>query len=686
LAKVDRRLPPPDATNWHARAESGLRAHRLDYRPHLDGLRALAVYLVVAFHTGLGGFRGGFVGVDVFFVLSGFFVTSILLRDLAASGRIDGPRFYARRVRRLLPAALVALFVIAIAYAIVATPAEMLDALGGFRAACLYVANWYFIRQSTDYFAANINASPVLHFWSLAVEEQFYLLWPMLLGALYFVARASRWRWWIVRLLVIAAATASALAAWNIGRTTLDRAYFGTDTRAYQLLAGALLALSPQAFRFATRSGRAMRWVGALAVAGIVAVASSAVQVSPITRGFFAAAMTSIAIVALEAPVGGLVKRLLSSAQMTYLGRLSYGIYLWHWPVAVIVLHNHRVGSPALFVLTCVLATALAAISFHLLEQPVRRSHALDRYGRPVLVIAVAASILVGLLVIPTVLDRGGAAVSDARARMIDWRGARTDVEKLPDCLHASIARCTVAHGTKQRVLLMGDSYAQMWMPTFEQIAKDRSLTLVVAAMDACPWQRGLFYLGQGSLYQSCKRHQADWYDRIVPSVDPDIVVLAQAGAGSSQFQLPLTFPDGRKLSSADPGYMQAFEDASAASIDALQPAIRRVVIIEPTPSTYPLNPLSCLSTGRPPSHCVYKVDATPSPLELYYRTLSRNGDIRSLDVDRVVCPRLPVCDAGVGGVITRRDANGHLTASFARSVAGAIDQRLNASGVFGTT
>src|SRR5438067_12085221 len=149
-----------DATNERATTPRAGR-DTVRYQPHLDGLRTIAVYLVVAFHAGLGGFRGGFVGVDVFFVLSGFFVTSILLRDLAASGRIDGPRFYAGRVRRILPAALVTLVASASAYAIVATPAEMLDALGGFRAACLYVANWYFIRQSTDYFAANINANPV---------------------------------------------------------------------------------------------------------------------------------------------------------------------------------------------------------------------------------------------------------------------------------------------------------------------------------------------------------------------------------------------------------------------------------------------------------------------------------------------------------------------------------------------
>ena len=197
----------------------------LRYRPHLDGLRAVAVYLVVAYHSGLGVFSGGFIGVDIFFVLSGFLVTKILVRDLASVGHVRGRQFYARRVRRILPAASVTLVATALVYSVVATPAEMLEALGGFRAAFLYVANWYFIGQSTDYFAASVESNPVLTFWSLAVEEQFYLVWPMLLGGLYLVtARAGRWRWWTLRTLVVAVGLASAIAALRLRETDLARA------------------------------------------------------------------------------------------------------------------------------------------------------------------------------------------------------------------------------------------------------------------------------------------------------------------------------------------------------------------------------------------------------------------------------------------------------------------------------
>jgi hypothetical protein len=240
--------------------------------------------------------------------------------------------------------------------------------------------------------------------------------------------------------------------------------------------------------------------------------------------------------------------------------------------------------------------------------------------------------------------------------------------------------------GTRQRVLLIGDSHAQMWLPAFEMIARTESLTLSVAVLDACPWQRGLFYVDRGSLYRNCKRHQADWYDRVVPEFDPDIVILVQSGLGDPHFPLPITFPDGRKLGFGAPGYDAAFIQASAATLETLREQKRRIVIVEPIPKTFPFDPVSCLSRGGPPSDCTHKVDARPSALELYYRRASHESNVWSLDLDRLVCPRLPICDPIVHDVIVRRDENSHLTATFARSVAPAIEKILQARGILGRT
>ena len=236
------------------------------YRAHLDGLRAVAVYLVVAFHAGAYRFSGGFVGVDVFFVLSGYLVTQVLLRDLSEHGSIRFGRFYARRVRRLLPASMVTLLVTAVVFTAVATPAEVAEAARAFRAAFLYVANWFFLGESTEYFGDQVDENPVLHFWSLAVEEQFYIVWPVAFAAVVALwRRAGRHGWWGVRATVAAGAAASLTWALVLQRTSPDRAYFGTDARAYQLLAGALLALAPGV---AYRLGRSRAAATAVAGAG----------------------------------------------------------------------------------------------------------------------------------------------------------------------------------------------------------------------------------------------------------------------------------------------------------------------------------------------------------------------------------------------------------------------------------
>ncbi|MDQ1534747.1 MAG: hypothetical protein QOF28_2508 [Actinomycetota bacterium] len=662
---------PPDLTTGSARTET--------YRPYLDGLRTVAVYFVVAFHSDLPGFRGGFVGVDTFFVLSGYLVTQILARDLAGRGRVDWRRFYSRRVRRILPAALVVLLVTAFVYAAVATPLEVLDAVGGFRASFFYVANWYFFHQSTDYFAANVNSNPVLHFWSLAVEEQFYLLWPLLLGGLYVVSgRAGARRWTVMRVSVVAAAVASAIEALHLGATNLGRAYYGTDTRAYQLLAGAALALSPQLFRLAAGSRQKARLsatVSVLALGALVLLATSAFDLSPISRGVLVAVAAAVLIVALENARGGPAKRALSWNPVTYLGRISYGTYLWHWPVIVLVTHGAHRNSLELFAIACVASTGLAAASFHLIEHPLRVSAGLDRFKTPVIAIGFATSILVGVVVVPPILDAGRTEVSalatpEARrsgVELLDWKVARYDKPQIPDCLNAPVEQCTMVHGSGAHVILIGDSDARMWVPPLVEIARRFSLTFSVAVADACPWQLGLYYPNSST---ECRTRQADWYDRVVPQLHPDVVIVADRALDDPVFDpqslTPKHYTDRASLEAA-------LEDVTTKSIDRLSAPRRKVVLFEPTPlAALSDDPLSCLSTGHPASKCVYEANRQPTPFERFLRTIAARPDVWSVDLDRLACPRLPRCDPVVGKVIVKRDAS-HLTATYTGTLADSL-------------
>lgn len=661
------------------------------YSPHLDGLRCVAVYLVVAFHAGLGVFASGFIGVDVFFVLSGFLVTRILLADLVSAGRISWVRFYSRRARRILPAAVITLAVTSLAYAAVATPAQMLDSLDGFRAAFLYFANWHFIAQSTDYFAADVDTNPVLHFWSLAIEEQFYVLWPMVLTAAYLLTRRlGRWHWWSLRGLVAASAVASAVAALRLGATDVTRAYYGTDTRVYQLLAGALLALTPQFLTLGNHHRRLVPAAAWASLGGVTLLATSAIDLGAIPRGIIAVTLTALLIASLGSSSPTRARRVLSLAPLTYLGRISYGTYLWHWPVVVIVTHEWSPNPTALFAVSCGLATTLAVVSFHLLEHPIRSSPRIDRHRLPVIALGVAASVTGGVLLAPVILERhatdpaGLLESADGAGngpRLLDWRVARNDIPDLPDCLDTDVERCTVVNGTGLHVLLMGDSAARMWIPTFTEIARSESLTLSVTAFPVCPWQRGILVPLKNQA-SACSRHQDDWYERVVPGLDPDIIVLADTGYDDPAKPAPLFAPDGGWLAVGSPGLSLAVRDASTSSLHALRRPDRRILIIEPIPSSsHRSDPLSCLSDGRSSDACAYRASAGPTPIEKYLRATSHPPDVVVLDLDRLVCPRLPECDAVLNAVIVKRDES-HLTATFARTLAGPVAELLKTNGL----
>ena len=356
-------------------------AHRpgsIAHVPALDGIRGLAVAGVLMFH--LGHLRGGYLGVDAFFVLSGFLITSLLLAERVAAGRVALAGFWARRARRLLPALLVLLVVVGLYAATVAPAAEVARIRGDGLATLLYGANWHAIWAGHGYFDLFATPSPLEHTWSLAIEEQFYVVWPLIFVGLVALTRGSRRA---LVLVSVALAGASAVAmAMLFDPADVNRAYIGTDARAASILVGAALAFGwrrvPGRGDSAWGKGRvALEVVAFVAVIGLaLAWASVDGQTAGLYRGGFLLGEIAVAFVIAAGahPKPGPIARALSWKPFVALGTISYGLYLWHWPVFV-WMTPARTGLDGSLLDVARLATALgvAVVSYRIVEQPVRR-------------------------------------------------------------------------------------------------------------------------------------------------------------------------------------------------------------------------------------------------------------------------------------------------------------------------
>jgi peptidoglycan/LPS O-acetylase OafA/YrhL len=659
-------------------------------------LRAIAVYLVVAFHAGSSVFAGGFVGVDVFFVLSGYLVTQLLLRDIAVGGAVRLGRFYARRFRRLLPAAFVALVATAAVYTVIASPLELSGVTGSFRAAFLYSTNWYFIGHSTSYFGAAGATNPVLHFWSLAVEEQFYLVWPLLLGGLFAGTRrfgVGQRR--VVRIMVAIAMLASVVRALSLRTSNPEWAYYGSDARAYQLLAGASLALIPS-LTVAKRFGRVLRAATVACLVVLLVIATSWIHLDAIERGVAVAAIALTLIAAIEVVDGGVVKRMLSMKSVVYLGKISYGTYLWHWIVILVLLKNFHLGTNATIATACVVATAMASLSFQVLEHPVRASQFLDRYRFGVIATGLGVSVLSALLVIPAILDRPLAAPTVQATTIgftpvpanLDARSVMRDVNNSPwpHCLGRPVEKCTVVRGSGRSIFLLGDSHAWMLLPAFEAIARREHLTLSAMVNGYCPWERDLYAAAENipaAVIRDCKAMKNDVYRRVIPALHPDVIVLIHQPYDDPTLPAVLAGPDGRVQATGQRGFYDLLESTARASLDALQAPGRAIVIIESLPTTAKnYDALGCIAKAKVLEQCRFVTSSGPTRLELFYRQMAKERQrLWSANFDTLECPFLPICDPVINHQIVRFD-HGHITPGFARTLAPEIDSYLREIGV----
>ncbi|MER7196581.1 acyltransferase, partial [Streptomyces sp. NPDC000188] len=361
-----RTAPPPGATH----AAPG-------QRPDIQGLRALAVTLVVLGHAGVTRFSGGYVGVDVFFVISGFLITSSLLRELSASDRISIRAFYARRALRLLPASALVVLVTLAGSWLFLSKIRFAEYMSDAFASALYAVNFRLAATGTDYLAEGSPPSPFQHFWSLAVEEQFYLVWPLLL---FLGWRLSRRRRALLAIPLVALCAVSFGLSVHVTGQSAPWAYFGSHTRAWELGVGALVALLRPP-RLPAGVAVAMTWAG---LACIIAAALRFDADTPFPGTAAAAPVIGAALVIVggTSPAWPGARRMLTARPVTWLGGLSYSWYLWHWPFLVI--GPKALDRPAGTHLELALGAAAllpAWLTLRLVENPVRFHRALR--GRP---------------------------------------------------------------------------------------------------------------------------------------------------------------------------------------------------------------------------------------------------------------------------------------------------------------
>ena len=603
---------PPLRSARHDRARPGTVRK---FRPDIEGLRAVAVTLVVLSHLSLV-FPGGYVGVDVFFVISGFLITRQLAAELARTGRISLAGFYARRVRRILPAATVVIVGTILACWRWDSPLQVKsDALDGLFAAFSGV-NWRLARNGTNYFLSTAPPSPFQHFWSLSVEEQFYAVWPVLLLVTGLLARrglAGRRTggskplvWTLLAImavsLVLSARTTPASPSW---------AYFGTQTRAWELASGALLAVTVDVWtRMPPALASQMSWAGL----GLIAVAACCFGSYTAYPGLAVVLPVTGAALVIAGGCPGWsrgAELILMRRPAQFLGRVSYSWYLVHWPMLTVVpLATGHPLTPAgkLFVLAGSLALAVAL--FYLVERPIRASSLpvrQPRYGLALGGVLVATSIGSVIAVSDLVVIPGGgpghAVTAASGLRVVDNAlAAAVKLTRLPAHLVPSLgaaptdfsfttgacltsqettalvptAQCTFGEPHARRtIVVVGDSHASAWSPALDAFAKTHHWRFILFAKAGCPPGMYPTDLGPTSnqIYTSCNQ----WRDHVfarLKELRPDVVLVI------SEIRIADVDPSGMVKSVLD------FESAGA-----------RVIYMEDTPEPIKLGSVpDCLA------------------------------------------------------------------------------------------
>lgn len=688
-------------------AERGASAARF-LRPDIQALRAIAVVLVILDHLALlqrlpGSPEGGFIGVDVFFVISGFLISGQLLREAGRSGRISFRDFYARRVRRILPMAVIVAVVTVAAAWLLFWPARALDTTADGAWAMLFVSNIAFALSGTDYFSDGA-ASPFQHYWSLSVEEQFYVVWPfVILLALWIATRLRRP---LLRVMLWAIGAAFVVSfAWALFDTAANPAasYFSTLGRAFEFALGALVYVVTSRL---ARLSRALRWV--VGLSGLALIAASVWFIHP-DAGFpgplaivpaLGAALFLAAGTGTPSPP---VLFPLATRPVRYVGDISYSLYLWHWPAIVFLGTVLPPTSPVTILLALALTFGLSAVSYHFVEQRILRSRWLNPHPdkaaparSPLPAIAVVtASILAAVAVFggaavlrPSPASAGGrtlvaapnepsaaaALVASIQAEIATasdrsgWQDTTPPIDDLGVGVRPDLAACwndradastSCVQGdpaAPRTIAVVGDSIAMNMVPGIVAAAEAGSdwKVLVLAKAGCTPVDVPAFDT-DGSLYENCEEFREFARARLTDA-EPDVVLYVSA------------------LVDAIPGVDDAGFDArwsqGLSDMFAATPSGASAYLMSPTPRGESL--ASCANRFTNPADCATVVSSSWLERNELSRTSADAAGATYIDTSLWFCDTTGLCPAVIGDTIVRRDPQ-HLTEAYALSLSGVL-------------
>ncbi|KAA0103216.1 acyltransferase family protein [Mycolicibacterium sp. P1-5] len=692
------------------------------FRADIEGLRAIAVLAVVLFHAEVPGIGGGFVGVDVFFVISGFLITGLLWREANSTGTVRLRGFYGARARRLLPASALVGVATAIGAAVLLPPLQARTAFGDGIASALYVSNYRFLLQGVDYSAPYLPPSPFLHYWSLGVEEQFYLVWPALILSTAWLIRRVRRRTrtqattsqgpYVVILAIVAAASLALSLVTSYFAPFV--AFFSLPTRAWQLAVGGLIALTAGHWRRLSSRAAAITGCAGLAVILVTCNQLSASTLYPGTAALLPTLGAALVIGAgCAAPAQG-CSRFLGSAPMRAVGRISYSWYLWHWPVLIFapLIFGHGLGLAGRLT-AAVLSAGLAVLTLRFIENPLRFAPKVrDSPRRSLELGAVATAIAAGvgvalLVVVPTPVGRGApatplnftalppplgrgdvaaydAAVKQAFAEVQSAVVASADLEAVPSNLQPPLAGAAAelddmylsgcmlggwqvaqpdcASGdtaSSTTVAVVGDSNAAMWNQGFRKVAEQRGWRLEMVVKAGCP----LLDLPIASpqlhrKYTECERWRGQTVDRF-RAERPRLIVV----------DMWRQYGPGSGYSVDLTSYSPAWIDSLARLVRQLRDTGARVLVLGPIPDPQSVPPI-CLS-----GHLADAIACSPTRSTAVNQlginaestaTTAAGGQYADLTDLFCTAERCPVI---VGNTLVYLDKN-HLTIEYVRLLA----------------